>query len=88
MLTNEQIEEIYKRWNASQKGEWKAYIEGRDHTSGSSFIMTGIGEERGEDIEMYGATSADYDFIANAKQDVPRLIEEVKRLKKIIENQH
>ena len=30
---------------------------------------------------MSGATNADFDFIANARQDIPRLIQEVRRLK-------
>jgi len=78
-MTKEELDKIEERLNNAQKGIWKAYIEGREHTSGSSFIMTGIGEERGNDIEMYGATEADYDFIANAKQDIPKLIAELKK---------
>jgi hypothetical protein len=46
--------------------------------------MTGEGLYRGKDIEMIGATDADYDFIANAKQDIPRLIHEIRELKKKI----
>jgi hypothetical protein len=86
MLTEKELLEIEMRVNQTQNGPWKAYIEGRDHESGSSFIMTGIGKNRGEDIEMYGATNADYDFIANAKQDIPKLINEIKELKKRIGN--
>jgi len=78
-MNKEELDKIEERLNNAQKGIWKAYIEGREHTSGSSFIMTGIGEERGNDIEMYGATEADYDFIANAKQDIPKLITELKK---------
>ena len=44
--------------------------------SGSSFIMTG-----GEDIYLTGATGADQDFIAAARQDVALLVEEVRRLR-------
>jgi hypothetical protein len=54
--------------------------EGRDHTSGGSFIMTGCGENRRDDIELFGATIADQDFIAHARQHIPRLINEVERL--------
>jgi len=36
---------------------------------------------RGEDIYLDGATIADYDFIAHARQDIPRLIEEIRELK-------
>ena len=65
----EELDKIEERLNKAQKGIWKAYIERKHHTSGSSFIMTGIGSERGNDIELLGATEADYDFIVNAKQD-------------------
>jgi len=64
-------------------------IEGRDHTSGAHFIMTGIkdGEDiwnknRGTDIYLTGATLRDQDFLANAKQDIPKLIAEIRKLKK------
>jgi len=61
---------------SSTGGPWTAYIEGRDHESGSSFIRTAD-----EDIELTGVCEADYDFIASARQDVPRLVEEVRRLR-------
>lgn len=34
-----------------------------------------------EDIELLGATIADQDFIAHARQDIPKLLQEIKRLK-------
>jgi hypothetical protein len=43
--------------------------------------MTGPEGNRGEDIELGGATVADQDFIAHARQDVPRLLDEVERLR-------
>ncbi|MBX3255390.1 MAG: hypothetical protein KF862_14710 [Chitinophagaceae bacterium] len=82
MITEEELIQIEDRANSAQAGPWKAYIEGRDHESGSSFIMTGTEEQRGEDIEMVGATIADYDFIANARQDIIRLISEIRNLRK------
>jgi hypothetical protein len=82
MLTEDELVEIEKRLGDSKNGPWKSYIEGIDHTSGSNFIMTGEGNTRGEDIEMLGATIADYYFISNAKQDIPKLIAEIRRLKK------
>ena len=85
MLTEKELFEIESRANQTQNGPWKAYIEGRDHESGSNFIMTGNDENRGEDIEMSGATIADYEFIANAKQDIPKLIAEIRELKKKLE---
>ena len=80
----EEINEILTRCNKTTKGPWKSYIEGRDHTSGSSFIMTGPPNNRGNDIELIGATSDDQDFIAYAKQDIPNLIDEINRLKCIL----
>jgi hypothetical protein len=60
-------------------------IEGRDHLAGSSFVMTGPPNERGEDIELSGATPDDQDFIAHARADVPRLLEEVRRLRALVD---
>ena len=78
-LTDEELQHMQKRCAVATPGPWKSYIEGRDHTSGSSFIMTG-----GEDIELTGATDADYDFIAHTRQDLPRLLAEVQRLRQRI----
>ena len=82
-LTEEEIAAIHARCTAATPGPWRSYIEGRDHTSGSSFIMTGEGEVRGEDIELSGATPADQDFIAHARQDIPRLLAEIQRLRNL-----
>ena len=76
MLTENELAEIRKRAESATKGPWRAYIEGRDFESGSSFIQT-----QGVDIELTGASEADYDFIANARQDVLRLLDEIERLK-------
>jgi len=81
MISEKELELIEQRVNLAQSKPWKAYIEGRDHVSGSSFIMTGESGQRGEGIEMYGATESDYDFIANARQDIPKLIKEIRELK-------
>ncbi|KQT22079.1 hypothetical protein ASG31_01695 [Chryseobacterium sp. Leaf404] len=82
MMTEEELKEIEQREQKTQIGPWKAYIEGRDHESGSDFIMTGSQENGVGDIELFGATENDYDFIAKAKQDIPRLINEIRELQK------
>ncbi|UVK47589.1 hypothetical protein BPNPMPFG_000292 [Mesorhizobium sp. AR07] len=69
---------------ATQAGPWKSWVEGRDFLGGSNFIQTGGGKDRGEDIELSGATIADQDFMAAARQDVPRLIAEVRRLRALL----
>lgn len=79
-MTNEELDKIQSLCDRASPGPWSAWIEGRDHTSGSNFVQTGA-----EDIEMSGATEADYDFIAAARNDVPRLIEEVRRLRAVVE---
>ena len=76
-----EINDIKERCEKATPGPWKSYIEGRDHTSGSSFIRTA-----GEDIELTGATTNDQDLIAAARQDVPALIEEVYRLRQLLDN--
>jgi hypothetical protein len=93
---NAPIEDIHLkamkiRCKNAQLGNWFASIEGRDHTSGSTMIMTGVKSleniwdpNRGEDIYITDATTADIDFIAHARQDIPRLLAEVDRLKRVV----
>jgi hypothetical protein len=71
--------EIERRCDQATPGPWKSYVEGRDHTSGDSFIKTG-----GPDIYLIGGSIEDQDFIANARQDLPMLLREVKRLRSIL----
>jgi hypothetical protein len=87
-MTEQELSEIKLRCDKAANGKWISIIEGRDQTGGSSFIMTGVeniddvgNTNRGEDIYLTGATDADMDFIANARQDIPKLISEIKRLR-------
>lgn len=75
-ITHAQLQEMLNRCNMSTAGPWQSFVEGRDHTSGSSFIHTA-----GPDIELSGASAADQDFIAHAKQDIPALVAEVLHLR-------
>lgn len=87
-LTNEEISEINARLEACTPGPWTSFFEGRDHTSGDSFIQTAT-----QDIYIHaddyagggGHFCSDLDFIANSKQDIPRLIAEVERLRTLLE---
>lgn len=76
MLGESELLVIRKRAENATQGPWKAFVEGRDMDCGSSFIRT-----QGNDIEMIGATIADYDFIANARQDIILLLDEIERLR-------
>lgn len=73
-----ELKEIKTRYERATPGPWKSYVEGREDMSGSSFIKTG-----GEDIYLTGATTEDQDFIAHARQDIPRLILEIERLRNL-----
>lgn len=79
-ITPDELVEIQARCDRATRGPWISMIEGRDHTSGSSFIMTGPEGDRGPDIDLI-VSASDQDFIAHARQDVPRLVEEVFRLR-------
>ena len=85
-LTDRDLDEIRARYKAATPGPWKYMVEGRDHTSGDSFIMRGTKGDRHPDLYLSAdgkpATDADCDFVASARQDVPRLLEEIDRLRK------
>lgn len=76
LLSDLELEAIQQRCDATTPGPWKSMFEGRDHTCGDSFILTG-----GEDFYLTGATIADQDFIASARQDIPKLLEEIRLLR-------
>jgi len=78
-LTAQELAEIKQRCDRATTGPWKSYVEGRDHDSGSNFIMTGS-----DDIYLSGASIADQDFIAGARQDIPKLIAEIQRLTQLL----
>lgn len=81
MMKDTEIKQIQERCERATKGPWISFVEGRDHTSGCSFIRTA-----GDDIELTGASADDQDFIAHARQDIPALIEEICRLRKILDD--
>jgi len=78
-VSDDEIEAIKRRCAEATPGPWTSYVESREHMSGSDFIMT-----QGEDIYLTGATTADQDFIAHARQDIPKLVAEVARLRKLL----
>lgn len=64
---------------------WTSFVEGRDHTSGETFIMVGAEDDRREDLYLTRdsgpADAASYDLIAEARNALPILIEEILRLR-------
>jgi hypothetical protein len=77
--SEKELDQIRMSTDQTTPGPWKSYIEGREEMSGSDFIMTG-----GEDIYLTGATKADQDFIADARQDIPALVAEIERLRALL----
>jgi hypothetical protein len=65
---------------------WVSYVEGRDISSGDSFIRTA---DAGEASDIYLSTggayanhAADQDFISAARLAIPELIAEIRRLRR------
>ncbi len=84
-ITEDALDAIRQRCTAATEGPWVAYVEGRDQAfGGATFIMRGENRRR-DDLYLDGGTVADYDFVANAKQDIPLLLDEIERLHKEIE---
>lgn len=93
-LTEEELTIIERRAAAATPGPWRSFAEGRDHTSGDDFIRTGGLDDACPDLYLrrdspdrtglVPAPIEDQDFIAHARQDVPRLVAEVRRLRERI----
>ena len=85
-LSDEELAAIQARADAASDGPWRSMIEGCDHTSGDNFIMISHRASRSDD--MYVLRDAqpvdvpDQDFIAHARQDIPRLLAEIARLQR------
>ncbi|MCA0329548.1 MAG: hypothetical protein LCI03_06530 [Actinobacteria bacterium] len=84
-MTEDELDAVLQRAEAAGPGPWWSSWEGRDHESGDSFVGTGTQDSRGPDLYI----SADgvpapvevLDFIAAARQDVPALVAEIRRLR-------
>ena len=76
IISDDQISRIEEILRYVTPGPWISFVEGRDHDSGSGFIKTVR-----RDIEIFGASSHDMNFIA-ARENIPRLIAEIKHLRK------
>ncbi|KOS06146.1 hypothetical protein AM493_08955 [Flavobacterium akiainvivens] len=83
-MLDTELKQIIEITNKATKAPWTSYIEGRDHTSGSNFIMTGVEEDRDYDIDVDRLREEDQDFIAMARNTLPQLVDEILRLQKIL----
>jgi len=80
LLDEQRLAQIEARVAVAAGGPWRAMLEGRDHSSGSSCISTAIGG-----IDLVGATDFDIEFMANARQDIPYLLAELRRLASLLD---
>lgn len=90
-LLDDDLTAIEARAHAATPGPWEAFVEGRDHLGGDDFIRTGGFDDSAPDLYVSlayshtpGVTPAganDLDFIASARQDIPRLVAEIRRLR-------
>ena len=74
-MKDDVLNNLQKLHSATTPGPWSSFIEGRDHVSGSDFIQTA-----GEDIDLYGATREDQDFIAAMHEATPHMLRELREL--------
>lgn len=86
--TDQDLNRIERLIDAATEGPWYSYVVGRDAEAGSSCIEVGACNELGsfQSIEIVGGTVADQDFIASARQDLPKLLLEVRRLRSCLES--
>ena len=85
-LTDDELNVMQRRCNAATASPWWAWVEGRDGLSGDTFIGLG-GDQQLKDLYLSHSSGeghvseADVDFIAHARQDIPVLLAEVRRLR-------
>jgi hypothetical protein len=69
---------------------WTAIIEGRDQLGGDSFIQIGLPGSLETDMyvsrDRTPASAADLDVIAVSRTYLPLLVEEVRRLRQLVES--
>jgi len=87
-LTDETLAELEQISESGDPPPWTAMVEGRDHSSGDSFIQVGRHDDRDEDMyvtrDSGPAQARDLDLIAAARNYLPVLVREVKRLRGLV----
>jgi hypothetical protein len=75
-ISDQELSSMEKRARSAAAAPWCSLVEGRDYLGGLSFIQTPV-----SDIELWEASAADQDFIAHARDDIPRLLVEIRYLR-------
>jgi hypothetical protein len=87
-LSEVELERIERLTDAASAGPWVSYIVGREADAFWNCIELGTCTELGsfKSIELSGGTVADQDFIAGARQYLPRLVLEVRKLRALLDS--
>ena len=90
-LSGEDLARIEALATSALTAPWEAFVDGRDHWGGDDFIRTGGLDDAAPDMYVTlsywdnerpkPAPAEVLDFIAAARQDVPRLVSEIRRLR-------
>lgn len=87
-MDDQRLGELERLERAATPAPWVSMIEGRDHLSGDDFIQAPGDDD--PDIyvairvsdSFHPAAAADQDFIAAARNAIPDLLAEIRRLRK------
>ena len=86
-MDDDELRELERLEHAATPGPWLSWVEGRDGGGGDSFIQASHDDDQTDiyvDIRVaeafHPASAADQDFIAAARNAVPRLVAEIRRL--------
>ena len=87
--TDEELTAAEDRALSATPGPWWSWVEGRDGLAGDTFIGRGVEGARQSDLYLSADPGErirveDHEFIAHARQDVPRLVAEVRRLRGLL----
>ncbi|WP_282204758.1 hypothetical protein [Kitasatospora fiedleri] len=99
-LPEEELSAIERYVAGATPGPWGGWVESWHGIGGTSFIQLRADAEEGDgdlpdsragDHKVVGEDTradADIEFIANARQDVPRPVNEIRRLWAVLEEAH
>ena len=75
-ISSEELASMLKRCGLASPAPWKSLVADRDNNVALNCIQTPE-----QLIGVLGGTPAEQDFIAHARNDVPRLIKEIQMLR-------
>ena len=83
-MTEYEIQMIEDRLSKLASVPWKSYVGGRDFAEKSTFNSLKKALESNGSIELVGLSAEDRKFFISSRQDIPRLIAEVRSLRSVL----